>query len=98
LSLSGFEISSVLFSGVSKIDFSGVEDFELELLVLDINVKSVDFRGKVGDFSLSFSDLDRGNIDSSVELFNFGGTFVLSLGVDLVVVLLLESKVLSDFF
>jgi len=96
--LSGFEISSVLFSGVSQVNFSLVEDFELELLVLDINVQSVDFRGQVGDFSLSFSDLDRGNIDSSVELFDFSGTFVFSLSVDLVVVLLLEGQVLSDLF
>jgi len=95
--LSGFEIGGILFSGGSEFDFSGVEDFELELLVLDVDVESVDFRGQVGDFGLSVFDLDGGNVDSSVELFDFGSTLLFSFGVDLVVVLLLEDEVGSDF-
>jgi len=98
LSLSGLKVGSVLFSGVSQIDLSGVEDLELELLVLDVNVESVDLGLEVGDLSLRFGDLDGGNVDSSVELLDLGGALVLSLGVDLVVVLLLEGQVLSDLF
>lgn len=98
LSLSGLKVGSVLFSGVSQVNLSGVEDLELELLVLDVNVESVDLGLEVGDLSLGFGDLDGGNVDSSVELLDFGGALVLSLGVDLVIVLLLEGQVLSDLF